>query len=275
MRVLVADSHVTVRKALRRLLDEEPDLVLVGEVTCARELLAQARAMQADVVLMEWELPGTPGGEDRSGRGEALQAMRRLMYQLHALPAHPQLVALSGWPETQKLATLAGVDAYVSKGSPPWQLLTTLRGIAKERKSRHSRRRSQSPTDPVRQEPEVTMKIKNYRKVKAEATEPGITIRWLISELDDAPNFAMKLYELAPATISPVHTHAWEDEVFVLRGQGAVVGPDGEIAIGEGDVIYIPPMERHQFVNAGERELCLLMSVPISEQVSLGSGVGE
>ena len=48
------------------------------------------------------------------------------------------------------------------------------------------------------------MNIKNYRKVKAEQQDPGITMRWLISELEDAPNVAMKLMELAPATIGPV-----------------------------------------------------------------------
>ena len=118
------------------------------------------------------------------------------------------------------------------------------------------------------------MKIKNYRKVKAEQLEPGITLRWLIGELDEAPNFALKLVELDSEVISPVYTHPWEDEVFVLRGSGALLGPEGEVAIGEGDVIYIPSMERHQFANRGEQELCLLMSVPIAEQMSLASGRG-
>ena len=76
------------------------------------------------------------------------------------------------------------------------------------------------------------MNIKNYRKVKAVQQDPGVTLRWLISELEDAPNVAMKLYELAPATIGPVHTHAWEDEIFVLRGNGAVVGPEALIDRG-------------------------------------------
>ena len=59
----------------------------------------------------------------------------------------------------------------------------------------------------------------------------------------------------------------------MLRGNGAVVCPEGEVAIGEGDVIYIPPRERHQFVNKGERELCLLMAIPQSEQMTQAGGV--
>jgi quercetin dioxygenase-like cupin family protein len=118
------------------------------------------------------------------------------------------------------------------------------------------------------------MNIRNYRKVQAEQQEPGITLRWLVSEMEEAPSVALKLYELAPGVVGPVHTHVWEDEVFVLRGRGAVAGPEGEMAIGEGDVLYIPPRERHQFVNKGDGDLCLLMAVPKSEQMTLAAVAG-
>jgi DNA-binding NarL/FixJ family response regulator len=274
MRVLIADSHVTVRTALRRLLDQEPELSLAGEVGRLGELLAQAQSVGPDVVLVEWELPGMPLDGDATGRDGTLQARRRLVYLLHTLPQRPHVVALSGWPQAQKAALLAGVDAFVSKGDPPRQLLATLRDVAGERKSRRMGPHTLPAHTADVFQPEVGMKIKNYRKVKAEQLEPGITLRWLIGELDDAPNFALKLVELDSEVISPVYTHPWEDEVFVLRGSGALLGPEGEVAIGEGDVIYIPSMERHQFANRGERELCLLMSVPIAERMSLASGVG-
>jgi DNA-binding NarL/FixJ family response regulator len=255
IQVLVADSHVTVRSALRRLLAEEPDLRLAGEVGRAKDLLAQTQALQPDVLLLEWELPGLGHGD---GPEPACQPMRRLLYQLHASAPRLQVLALSGWPQAQPAALLAGVDAFVSTGSPPQHLLATLRRLASE----------------SIQLPEATMNIKNYRKVQAEQQEPGITLRWLISELDEAPSVALKLYELAPGVIGPVHTHVWEDEVFVLRGRGAVVGPEGEVAIREGDVIYIPPRERHQFVNQGDDDLCLLMAVPKSEQMTLAAVAG-
>lgn len=274
MRVLIADSHVTVRSALRRLLDQEPELSLAGEAARVGELLAQARSIQPDVVLIEWELPGMPPGSDAADQEDTLQARRRLLYQLHTLPPLPHVIALSGWPQAQRAASLAGVDAFVSKGGPPQELLATLRSVIGERRSRQIGPPTPSLQDPDVFQPEVGMKIENYRKVKAEQLEPGITLRWLIGELDEAPNIALKLVELDSKVISPVYTHPWEDEVFVLRGSGALLGPDGEVAIGEGDVIYIPSMERHQFVNRGERELCLLMSVPIAERMSLASGMG-
>ena len=273
VRVLVADSHVTVRSALRLLLDEEPDLSLAGEVVRAKDLPAEARSVQPDVVLLEWELPGLATDDDRPDPGTAVQRMRWLFYELHALPSHPYVVVLSGWPQAQKAALFAGADAFFSKGSPPLQLLVSLRSIARQCRARQGKQGGKSTENEAIQKPEATMNIKNYRKVKAVQQDPGVTLRWLISELKDAPNVAMKLYELAPATIGPVHTHAWEDEIFVLRGNGAVVGPEGEVAIGEGDVIYIPPRERHQFVNKGERELCLLMAIPQSEQMTQAGGV--
>lgn len=255
LRVLVADSHVTVRSALRRLLAEESDLHLVGEAVRARDLLALAQALRPDVVLLEWDLPGLGAGDGGSGPA---QPPRRLFYQLHALAFHPYVVVHSGWPQAQPAALLAGADAFVSQGSPPQHLLATLRMLA---------------SGPIRHS-EVRMNIRNYRKVKAEQQEPGITLRWLISELEEAPSVALKLYELAPGVVGPVHTHVWEDEVFVLRGRGAVVGPEGEVAIGEGDVLYIPPRERHQFVNKGDDDLYLLMAVPKSEQMTLAAVAG-
>ncbi len=254
IRVLVADSHVTVRSALRRLLDEEPDLLLAGEATRAGDLLALAQTQRPDVVLLAWELPGLGAG----GCAAPAQPPRRLFYQLHALAFHPRVVVHSGWPQAQPAALLAGADAFVSQGSPPQHLLATLRTLASR---------------PIRPS-EVRMNIRNYRKVKAEQQEPGITLRWLISELEEAPSTALKLYELAPGVVGPVHIHVWEDEVFVLRGRGAVVGPEGEVAIGEGDVLYIPPRERHQFVNKGDDDLCLLMAVPKSEQMTLAAVAG-
>lgn len=115
------------------------------------------------------------------------------------------------------------------------------------------------------------MRIRNYRRIKAVGHEPGVTIRWLTSELDDAPTFAMKLFEIEPGASSAVYTHAWEDEVFVLRGQGTVIAREGEFPLREGDVIYIPPMENHQFISMGTEPLCLLMAVPIQERATLAS----
>lgn len=272
IQVLVADSHVTVRSALRRLLAEEPGLCLAGEVTRARDLLVQVQSLQPDVLLLEWELPGLPAGDDRPA---VLQLQRRLLYQVHASVPNLHVVALSGWPQAQTAAMLAGADAFFSTGSSPQHLLTTLRTFSRKRTAQPEPHGSDARDRDLAQEPEARMNIRNYRRIKAEQQEPGITLRWLISELEDAPGLTLKLYELAPGVVSPTHIHVWEDEVFVLRGSGAVVGPDGQAPIVEGDVLHIPSQERHQFVNTGNEDLCLLMAVPQSELVTLATMAGN
>jgi quercetin dioxygenase-like cupin family protein len=115
------------------------------------------------------------------------------------------------------------------------------------------------------------MIVKNYREIRAEPVtkEPGLTVRWLISELDEAPNFAMRLYEMEPGTATTAHVHYWEHQVFVLSGEGAVVAEEGEISLCEGDVVYVPPTERHQFVNRGPEVLRFIMVLPLPRHTPL------
>jgi quercetin dioxygenase-like cupin family protein len=117
---------------------------------------------------------------------------------------------------------------------------------------------------------ETRMIVKNYRDVRAEPVlkEPGVTVRWLVSELDEAPRYALRLYEIEPGGATTAHTHYWEHQVFVLAGRGAVIAGDQEALLGEGDMVYIPPQERHQFVNRGEQPFRFLMALPIPQNTT-------
>ncbi|MEM3673702.1 MAG: cupin domain-containing protein [Candidatus Bathyarchaeia archaeon] len=110
------------------------------------------------------------------------------------------------------------------------------------------------------------MKVFHYSKVKAEeAEEEGaskVKVRWLITKDLGAPNFAMRLFEVEPGGYSPLHSHAWEHEVFILEGEGIVVSEKGENKIGAGDVVFVPPNEQHQFKNNGKKPLKFLCLVP-------------
>lgn len=112
--------------------------------------------------------------------------------------------------------------------------------------------------------------VRNYRKVRAQPVikEPGVTVRWLVSELEEGPGFALRLYEMKPGATTTAQSHYWEHEVFVLAGRGVVAGEEGEIPLGEGDVVYVPPAERHRFVNRGDEVLRFLMVLPIAQHAS-------
>lgn len=111
------------------------------------------------------------------------------------------------------------------------------------------------------------MKIFHYSEVKAEeAQEEGaskLKVRWLITKDTGAPNFAMRLFEMEPGGHSPLHVHPWEHEVFILEGEGTVVGPEGERKFKPRDVIFIPPNEKHQLKNNGKKTVRFLCLVPL------------
>jgi quercetin dioxygenase-like cupin family protein len=118
------------------------------------------------------------------------------------------------------------------------------------------------------------MLVRNYREVRAEPVvgEPGVAVHWLVSQLEEAPSFALRLYELEPGAATATRTHYWEQDVFVLSGTGSVVGEEGEMPLSEGDVVYVTPGERHQFVNGGDKVLRFLVVLPIVHQMSAQVG---
>ena len=92
----------------------------------------------------------------------------------------------------------------------------------------------------------------------------GCTVRWLVSESDGAPNFAMRQFEVAPGGFTPRHSHPYEHEVFVLEGEGIVFEGDVRHALRAGDVIFVQPNEIHQFRNTSQSPMKFLCLVPNS-----------
>jgi quercetin dioxygenase-like cupin family protein len=113
------------------------------------------------------------------------------------------------------------------------------------------------------------MKVFNYKTVKPEKADccPEKTqIRWLITKEMGAPTFAMRLFEMEPDGYSPLHTHSWEHEVFVLEGNGSVFDGKNTKPLQAGDVVFVPPNELHQFRNSGKEQLKFLCLIPHTEK---------
>jgi quercetin dioxygenase-like cupin family protein len=113
------------------------------------------------------------------------------------------------------------------------------------------------------------MELFHYDTVKAKDADDGASkmkVRWLITKETGAENFAMRLFEMGPGGYSPLHEHSWEHEVFILDGEGCVF--DGEKTTGfkTGDVVFIPPNERHQFKNNGKKPLKFLCLIPYTKE---------
>ena len=113
------------------------------------------------------------------------------------------------------------------------------------------------------------MKHANYTDVAAEEVAQGAKdtkIRWLITETDGAKTFIMRHFEVAPGGFTPLHDHAWEHELYILSGTGAVVSAKGEEPFKPGDFVFMPGGERHQFKNTGKETVNMLCLIPAREK---------
>lgn len=108
------------------------------------------------------------------------------------------------------------------------------------------------------------MKVCSYLAIKPVQELPGVTKREVITAKDGAPNFCMRIFEVEPGSSSPSHSHPWEHEIFVLAGEGVVVGEKGETEIARDTVIFIPPGEHHCLVNKGSGLLRFVCLIPLA-----------
>jgi len=115
VRILLADDEPSVRSALRLILEQQADIEVAGEAIDADSLLKWLTANRADVVLVDWELPGISGKE--------------LVTILRSLAPDMQVIVLNSSPQTRQPAILAGARDFVSKGEPPEVLLAALENL--------------------------------------------------------------------------------------------------------------------------------------------------
>jgi quercetin dioxygenase-like cupin family protein len=112
------------------------------------------------------------------------------------------------------------------------------------------------------------MQVKHAREVpQNEVTMEGAAgckVRQLVGEADQAPNFAMRQFEIEPGGYTPRHFHPYEHEVFVLEGEGIVVDGNQPRQLRAGDVVYVAPDDVHQFRNTGEAPMKFLSLIPNS-----------
>lgn len=114
------------------------------------------------------------------------------------------------------------------------------------------------------------MKHSHYKDVLLEEVTmegaKGAKVRWLVSQKDGAPNFAMRMFELDCGGFTPYHSHSWEHENFIVEGEGSLVTENGEIPFNSGDVIFVPPYMKHNYKNTGDKVLKFLCMVPLEKK---------
>ncbi len=76
------------------------------------------------------------------------------------------------------------------------------------------------------------------------------------------PNFAMRLFDVAPGGATPYHQHPWEHEVFIVEGAGQLKTAAGAEPFAAGQAVYVPPDALHQFQNTGQERLKFICVIP-------------
>jgi DNA-binding NarL/FixJ family response regulator len=118
IKVLVGDDHAVVRRGLRQILAETPDILVGGEAATGAEVLRLVRSERWDVVVLDINLQGANGLE-------ILSEIRR------DRPELPVLI-LTVYSEEQYAlrAVKAGAAGFLTKESAPENLIEAVRKLA-------------------------------------------------------------------------------------------------------------------------------------------------
>jgi len=86
--------------------------------------------------------------------------------------------------------------------------------------------------------------------------------RVLIGKSKGAKNFVMRLFTVQEGGYSPLHSHPWEHEVYIVSGNATVVTQEGEQPAQAGSYVFVPANAVHQFKNSGKGNLEFICVIP-------------
>ncbi len=118
--VVLADDQALLRAGLRALLDNEPDITVLGEAGDGQAAVDLVRELHPDVVLMDIRMPGTDG-----------LVATRLIAAEPALAA-TRVVVLTTFDLDEYVfeAIRAGASGFLVKDTEPTELLRAVRAVA-------------------------------------------------------------------------------------------------------------------------------------------------
>jgi DNA-binding NarL/FixJ family response regulator len=86
IRILVVDDHSVVRKGLLNLLEDEPDIQIVGEASDGDDALAMIQESRPDVMLLDITMPRMSGIEVAKEVYRSFPEIRILVFSMHNNP---------------------------------------------------------------------------------------------------------------------------------------------------------------------------------------------
>ena len=117
IRVLIADDHAVVREGLRKLLEEQTDMNVIGEANDGLLTVKKAKSLKPDVALIDIQMPGLNGLEAVNLIKEAVPEIEVVLLSMHKKDAYVHQ------------ALVAGAKGYVLKASPTSDVLEAIRTV--------------------------------------------------------------------------------------------------------------------------------------------------
>jgi two-component system response regulator NreC len=118
IRIVLADDHKLMRSGLRVLLEQQPDLTVVGEASDGREAVALVASQRPDVLVMDIGMPSLNGIEAAAQITQSNPEAAIVMLSMHS-------------DESYVLRALkAGAKGYLLKDSAEADLIRAVRAVA-------------------------------------------------------------------------------------------------------------------------------------------------
>lgn len=123
LRVLIADDHQAMREGLADLLNEQEDLVVVGQAKSGKEAIVLARETLPDVILMDVAMP------DMDGIDATLALLQENpSFSVVGLSMHDD-------PTTRRCMLEAGAVDYLAKTTTTQEIIGAVRKAAQARET--------------------------------------------------------------------------------------------------------------------------------------------
>lgn len=116
--VLLVDDHALVRRGFRRLLEDEPDIEVVGEAGNGREAVELTTQLRPKVVVMDYAMPELDGVQATLEIGRQAEGTAVVMLSMHADDNY------------RRNALEAGARGYLLKNDVDLDLAVAIREVA-------------------------------------------------------------------------------------------------------------------------------------------------
>ena len=116
--VLLVDDHALVRRGLRLILEDAPDVAVVAEAGDGAEAVRLARELRPNVIVMDCAMPGMSG----------LAATRKILQE--SSRSHILMLSMHSEDTLVRQAIEAGARGYVLKNAVDLDLVAAVRRVA-------------------------------------------------------------------------------------------------------------------------------------------------